>query len=115
MVHRIAVIAGDGIGPEVIGEGIKVLKEIERLDDTISFEFEFFPWGCEYYLKHGKMMDEDGMKRLSHFEAIYLGAVGYPGVPDHVSLRDLLLVIRKRFDEYINLRPVRLLKGAPCP
>ncbi len=115
MAHKIAVIAGDGIGPEVIGEGIKVLKEIERLDDTISFEFDFFPWGCEYYLKHGKMMDEDGMERLSHFEAIYLGAVGYPGVPDHISLRDLLLVIRKGFDEYINLRPVKLLKGAPCP
>lgn len=115
MSYKIAVIPGDGIGPEVIGEGVKVLEKISALDSSISFDFEYFPWGCEYYLENGKMMADDGMERLSSFDAIYLGAVGYPGVPDHISLRDLLLVIRKGFDEYINLRPVKLLKGAPCP
>jgi len=114
-IHKIAVIAGDGIGPEVIGEGVKVLKKIAELDGSFQFEFEFFPWGCEYYLKEGRMMAENGMEILSGFDAVLLGAVGYPGVPDHISLWDLLLVIRKQFDQYINLRPVKLLKGAPCP
>jgi len=113
--YRIAVIGGDGIGPEVIDEGIKVLKKVEELDGNISFEFEEFPWGCEYYLKHGKMIDENGMELLKEFDAIFLGAVGFPGVPDHISLWDLLLKIRKGFDQYINIRPVTLLKGAPCP
>ncbi|MBZ4683062.1 MAG: tartrate dehydrogenase/decarboxylase / D-malate dehydrogenase [Fusobacteriaceae bacterium] len=112
---KIAVIPGDGIGTEVINEGIKVLKKIEELEPSISFEFETFPWGCEYYLKTGKMMDENGMEILKNFDAIYLGAVGFPGVPDHISLWDLLLRIRKGFDQYINIRPVKLLKGAPCP
>lgn len=113
--YKIAVIGGDGIGPEVIGEGIKVLKKVEELDGNIAFDFEYFPWGCEYYLKNGKMMDEDGMETLKGFDAIFLGAVGFPGVPDHISLWDLLLKIRKGFDQYINIRPVTLLKGAPCP
>lgn len=112
---KIAVIPGDGIGTEVINEGIKVLKKIEELEPSISFEFETFPWGCEYYLKTGKMMDDNGMEILKNFDAIYLGAVGFPGVPDHISLWDLLLRIRKGFDQYINIRPVKLLKGAPCP
>jgi len=113
--HKIAVIAGDGIGPEVISEGVKVLQHIASLDENINFEFEHFPWGCEYYLKNGKMMPDDGIEILSKFDAIYLGAVGYPGVPDHISLWDLLLKIRHDFDQYVNLRPVKLLKGAPCP
>jgi len=113
--HKVAVIPGDGVGPEVLAEGIKVLKKIAELDGTFSFEFETFPWGCEYYLKHGKMMADDGMDRLKDFDAIYLGAVGYPGVPDHISLWDLLLKIRKGFNQYINLRPIQLLQGAPCP
>ena len=111
----IAVIAGDGIGPEVIAEGKKVFSGISQMDGNFSVSFEDFPWGCEYYLKTGEMMPEDGLDRLKDFDAIYLGAVGYPGVPDHISLGDLLLRIRRGFDEYINLRPVRLLKGAPCP
>ena len=112
---RMAVIAGDGVGPEVIREGIKVLDTVARLDGTFSFEWTHFPWGCDYYLETGRMMPEDGIETLSKFDAIYLGAVGAPGVPDHISLWDLLLRIRKSFDQYINLRPVRLLKGAPCP
>ena len=113
--YKIAVIAGDGIGPEVIGEGKKILSKTAELSGSFRVEFTDFPWGCEYYLKTGRMMDEDGLMKLEHFDAIYLGAVGYPGVPDHVSLGDLLLKIRRGFDEYINLRPVKLLAGAPCP
>ena len=113
--HKIAVVAGDGIGPEVIAEGVKVLEEVARLDGSFGFEFTHFPWGCEYYLKEGRMMAEDGLEQLKKHDAVFLGAVGYPGVPDHISLWDLLLVIRKSFDQYINLRPVKLLKGAPCP
>ncbi|AIF50430.1 tartrate dehydrogenase [Pelosinus sp. UFO1] len=114
-IYKIAVIAGDGIGPEVLAEGIKVLKTVAQLAGDFNFEFTYFPWGCEYYLKHGKMMDEDGLDTLKAFDAIYLGAVGYPGVPDHISLCDLLLKIRKGFDQYVNLRPIQLLEGAPCP
>ncbi len=115
MTHKIAVIAGDGIGPEVINEGVKVLSEVSKLDGGFDFEFTYFPWGCEYYRETGKMMDDDGIEKLRDFDAIFLGAVGAPGVPDHISLWDLLLNIRKSFDQYINLRPVKLVKGAPTP
>lgn len=113
--YRIAVIAGDGIGPEVLREGIKALNQAAACDGRFSFDFTYFPWGCEYYLKTGRMMYADGLEKLKDFDAIYLGAVGYPGVPDHISLWDLLLTIRKGFDQYVNLRPVKLLDGAPCP
>lgn len=113
--YKVAVIPGDGIGPEVLKEGVKVLKRVAELDGRFQFEFTHFPWGCEYYLKNGRMMAEDGMEQLKKFDSIFLGAVGYPGVPDHISLWDLLLVIRKEFDQYVNLRPVKLLNGAPCP
>ncbi len=113
--HKIAVIAGDGIGPEVIAEGVKVLKKVAALDGGFNFEFTDYPWGCEYYLREGRMMPENGLELLEKQDAVFLGAVGYPGVPDHISLWDLLLVIRKHFDQYINLRPVKLLRGAPCP
>lgn len=112
---KVAVIAGDGIGPEVLAEGIKVLDKVAELDGSFKVEYTHFPWGCEYYLKHGKMMDDNGMDKLKEYDSIYLGAVGFPGVPDHISLWDLLLRIRKGFDQYINIRPVKLLKGAPCP
>lgn len=113
--YKIAVIAGDGIGPEVIGEGVKVLNKIAALDGGFQFDFTHFPWGCEYYTKHGRMMAEDGIEQLKAFDAIYLGAVGFPGVPDHISLWDLLLIIRKEFDQYVNIRPIKLLEGAHCP
>lgn len=109
---KVAVIAGDGVGPEVINEGIKVLNKVAEIDSTFQFDFTYFPWGCEFYTKHGKMMDDDGIEQLKEFDAIYLGAVGFPGVPDHISLWDLLLKIRKSFDQYVNIRPVTLLKGA---
>ena len=113
--YKIAVIPGDGIGPEVVQEGIKVLNKLAELDQTLQFEYTYFPWGCEYYTKNGVMMDLDGMDQLKNFDAIFLGAVGYPGVPDHISLWDLLLKIRKGFDQYINIRPIKLIKGAVCP
>ena len=113
--YRIAVIPGDGIGPEVLREGMKILNRAAELDGSFFFEDVWFPWGCEYYLKNGRMMPEDGIEILRDFDAIYLGAVGYPGVPDHISLCELLLTIRKSFDQYVNLRPVKLLNGAPCP
>ncbi len=115
LTHKIAVIAGDGIGPEVIDEGIKVLNAVAEKDGNFKFEFTSFPWGCDYYKETGRMMAEDGIETLKKFDAIFLGAVGSPGVPDHISLWDLLLVIRKSFDQYVNLRPVKLLAGAPCP
>ena len=91
--YRIAVIPGDGIGPEVIAEGTKVLDEVARLDGGFRFAFTHFPWGCEYYKQTGRMMAEDGIEQLKAYDAIFLGAVGAPGVPDHVSLWDLLLKI----------------------
>ncbi len=115
MRHNIAVIAGDGIGPEVLAEGVKVLEAVAEVDGGFAFDFTKFPWGCRYYLENGKMMADDGLEQLKKFDAILLGAVGYPGVPDHISLWDLLLVIRKSFDQYINIRPVKLLHGAPTP
>ena len=113
--YRIAVVAGDGIGPEVMAECKKVLNAAASLDGSFRFSFTDFPWGCEYYLKTGQMMPEDGIEILAKYDAILLGAVGYPGVPDNVSLRGLLIRIRHDFDQYINLRPVKLLKGAQCP
>jgi tartrate dehydrogenase/decarboxylase / D-malate dehydrogenase len=112
---KIALIPGDGIGPEVVSEGVKVLKMIEELDPSLSFSFTEFPWGCEYYLNNGKMMDDDGIEQLKEFDSIYLGAVGYPGVPDHISLWDLLLRIRKEFDQYVNIRPIKLLNSELTP
>lgn len=112
---KIAVIGGDGIGPEVVAEGIKVLKKASELDGSLTFEFTHFPWSCGYYLETGRMMPEDGIEQLSQFDAIYLGAIGRPDVPDNISLRGLLFAIRQSFDQYVNVRPVRLLNGAPCP
>ena len=112
--HKIAVIPGDGIGNEVVPEGLRVLEAAGR---RFGFEcaFTHFDWNCERYTKTGRMMPEDGLDQLREFEAIFLGAVGFPGVPDHVSLWGLLIPIRRSFHQYINLRPVRLLKGVRSP
>jgi tartrate dehydrogenase/decarboxylase/D-malate dehydrogenase len=114
MAHRIAVIPGDGIGKEVVPEGIRVLEAAGR---RFGFDFEWttFDWSCERYAKTGSMMPDDGLEQLRRFEAIFLGAVGFPGVPDHVSLWGLLIPIRRGFQQYINLRPVRLLPGVRSP
>ena len=112
--YRIAVIAGDGIGKEVIPAGIDVLKIAAKKGGFIC-EFTELPWGCDYYLQHGRMMDDDWLARLKSFDAIYLGAIGDPRVADHISARDLILPFRQRLGQYVNLRPMRLLTGITSP
>src|SRR5262245_34904291 len=112
--HRIAVVAGDGIGKEVVPEGQRVLEAAGR-KFGFSLKWDEKPWSCEYYAKHGEMMPKDGLDSIRKHDAIFLGAVGFPGVPDHVSLWGLLIPIRRGFHQYVNLRPVRLLKGAKSP
>jgi tartrate dehydrogenase/decarboxylase/D-malate dehydrogenase len=114
-VIEIGVIGGDGIGPEVVRAGMKVLEAAASDDPSLELSFTEFPWGCEYYLEHGRMMPEDGLETLAAYDEIYLGAVGWPTVPDHVSLWGLLLPIRRTFDQYVNLRPARLLSGVKSP
>src|SRR5919107_1873580 len=115
-VCDIAVIPGDGIGVEVIPEGLRVLERLaEQSDGRLRFRFESFPWGSQYYLQTGRMMDPDGLERLEPFDAIYFGAVGWPDVPDHISLWGLRLAICQGFDQYACIRPVRLLPGVPSP
>jgi tartrate dehydrogenase/decarboxylase/D-malate dehydrogenase len=113
--YRIAVIAGDGVGPEVVPEGIRVLEAVARLDDGFEFAFEEFSWGTGYYLETGRMMPENALDLLREFDAIFLGAVGSPEVPDHVTLWGLLLPIRQRFNQYVNLRPIKLFPGVVSP
>ena len=112
--YKIAVIEGDGIGREVVPEGIRVLEAAARRFD-LSLSWQHFNWSCETYLKTGRMMPEDGLEQLRPFDAIFLGAVGYPGVPDHTSLWGLLIPIRRTFRQYVNLRPIRLLEGINTP
>src|SRR3954466_9667267 len=112
--HQIAIIAGDGIGKEVIPVGIAVIEAATR-NTGISINFTELPWGCDYYLSHGRMMDENGFDRAATFDAIYLGAIGSPQVPDHIAVWDLLLPLRQRFQQYVNLRPMRLLPGLSSP
>ena len=111
---KVAVIAGDGIGKEVMPEGVRCL-EAAGAKHGITFEWQEFDWSCEMYLKTGHMMPEDGIDQLRGFDAVYLGAAGFPTVPDHISLWGLLIPIRREFDQNINLRPVRLFEGVPCP
>jgi tartrate dehydrogenase/decarboxylase/D-malate dehydrogenase len=110
----IAVIPGDGIGTEVIPEGIRVLERVAQLHG-LELDWHHYDWSCETWLQTGRMMPEDGLEQLAAHDAIYLGAVGFPTVPDHESLWGLLIPIRRAFDQYINLRPVRLFEGVPCP
>ncbi len=114
--YRIALIPGDGIGREVMPVGVAALEAAAGLADGFRLDFQELPWSCEYYLQHGRMMPEDGLETLRGFDAIYLGAVGWPErVPDHISLWGLLLPIRKAFDLYANVRPCRLLPGIEGP
>ncbi len=112
--YKIALIPGDGIGKEVLPEAVSVLEKVGG-KFGISFEWQDFDWSCETYAKTGAMMPEDGIEQLSPFDAIFLGAVGYPGVADHVSLWGLLIPIRRAFRQYINLRPIKLMKGVTTP
>jgi tartrate dehydrogenase/decarboxylase/D-malate dehydrogenase len=114
--HKIAVIPGDGIGKEVMPEGLRVVEAAAKRFG-IALEFKHIEWAsCDYYAKHGDMMPSDWFDQLKDCEAIYFGAVGWPDiVPDHISLWGSLLKFRRDFDEYVNLRPARLMPGVPCP
>ena len=112
--YRIAVIPGDGIGNEVVPEGIRVLDAAGR-KFGIDFGWDHFGWSCKLYAEKGHMMPPGGLETISEHDAIFLGAVGFPGVPDHVSLWGLLIPIRRQFQQYINLRPVRVLEGMTSP
>ena len=112
--YKIAVIPGDGIGWEVMPEAIRVLEAVARKHD-LSFQFDEKDWSCERFHKVGSMMPDDGLAEISNHDSILLGAVGFPGVPDHVSLWGLLIPIRREFEQYVNIRPVRLFEGMPCP
>ncbi|MGE6606352.1 tartrate dehydrogenase [Halomonas sp. NPDC076908] len=116
MTHRIAIIAGDGIGTEVMPEGVRALEATAKRFN-IDLEFTTFEFGsCDYYLEHGKMLPDDWFEQLKDFDALFYGAVGWPDkVPDHISLWGSLLQFRRRFDQYINLRPCKLMPGIKSP
>ncbi len=112
---EIAVIPGDGIGREVVPAGQKILDVVGEVHGGLRFRYKSYPWSCAWHLKHGKMMPDDGLRRLGDSDAIFLGAVGFPGVPDHVSLWGLLIPIRRGFQQYACVRPVKLLPGVRSP
>ncbi len=113
--YHIALIPGDGIGQEVAPEGVRVLQAVGEWMGAYRFHLTSFPWGCEYYLARGEMMPRDGLEILKPFDAIYFGAVGFPTVPDHISLRGLRLPICQGFEQYVCYRPSQLLPGIPSP
>lgn len=115
MTYKIAVIPGDGIGPEVIREGVKVLRAVGDVTPGLDLEFVEFPYGAEHYLKTKELVPEDGLKSLEKMDAIYLGALGDPHVPTGILEQGILLKLRFYFDQFINLRPVKLYPGVPCP
>jgi len=112
--YRIAVIGGDGIGPEVIDQTVRVLDALAP-HHRIEFAWTHLPWGCGYYRQTGQMLPPDGFTQLRQFDAILFGAVGSPDVPDQISVHQLLLPMRRLFDQYVNLRPAYLFAGVPCP
>jgi tartrate dehydrogenase/decarboxylase / D-malate dehydrogenase len=114
-VHKIAAIPADGIGKEVITAGLTVLETLAARDGGFRLAVEHFPWGSDYYRKHGRMMAEDGLARLKGVDAIFFGAVGDPGIPDHITLWGLRLAICQGFDQYANVRPARVLPGITPP
>jgi tartrate dehydrogenase/decarboxylase / D-malate dehydrogenase len=115
MTQRIAVIPGDGVGPEVVDQAIRVLDCVASLDSRVTLEFAFFEWGSQYYRNHGEMMPAEGLDQLRPHDAILFGAVGAPDIRDSITLRQLLIRIRFGFQQYINLRPVRLFEGVESP
>jgi len=115
MKYKIAVIPGDGIGPEVIREGVKVLEAAAEVVSDLAFDFVYFPYGADNYIKTGELVPEKGLKELSKFNAIYLGALGDPRVPPGVLEQGILLKLRFYFEQFINLRPVKLYPGVSCP
>ncbi len=113
--HKLAVIAGDGVGPEVVAEGKKVLEALARGTDGLSFRYTEFPWGSDYYRETGRMMPEDGLDQLRPYDAIFFGAVGDPHIPDHITLNGLLLPMRFAFDQGVCIRPSYLHQGVISP
>lgn len=113
--YKIAVIPGDGIGPDVTNEAMKVLEALQELDDAFEVNFKLFDWSSEYYLQHGQMMPDDGLDQLQKFDAILFGAVGDARVPDEISIWQLIMPIRKQFQQYINMRPIKKLAGIDSP
>ena len=112
--YRIATIPGDGIGTEVVPEGIRVLDAVAQ-KHGFGLTWDEFPWSCGHFQQTGRMMPEDGLEKIRRHDAIFLGAVGFPGVPDHISLWGLLIPIRRTFRQYANVRPVRLIEGVTSP
>lgn len=113
--YKIASIPGDGVGKELLPIGQKILEQISAIQGSFKLEFEIFPWGCEYYLENGCIMPSNGLDILKDFDAIYLGAVGHPDVPDYVASAGLLYTIRQGFNQYVNLRPIKMLPGVYSP
>src|SRR6476620_1635498 len=114
-VHKIAVIGGDGIGPEVIDQAVRAAEAAAGKHDKAELKWTKLPWSTAYYKQHGRMLPEDGWEQLKAYEAILFGAVGDPSVPDKITVHELLLPMRRKFDQYVNLRPAFLFAGVPCP
>lgn len=114
-VFRIAVIGGDGIGPEVIAEAIRAAEAAAKKHDGAVLNWNRLPWSTTYYKQHGRMLPEDGWEQLQAHDAILFGAVGDPSVPDRITVHELLLPMRRKYDQYVNLRPAYLFAGVPCP
>jgi tartrate dehydrogenase/decarboxylase / D-malate dehydrogenase len=114
-VHKIAVIGGDGIGPEVIDQAVRAAEAAAGKHDKAELKWTKLPWSTAYYKEHGRMLPEDGWEQLKAYEAILFGAVGDPSVPDKITVHELLLPMRRKYDQYVNLRPAYLFAGVPCP
>jgi isocitrate/isopropylmalate dehydrogenase len=114
-IHRIACIPGDGIGVDITDAAVQVLNVLAKTMGGFEFEFTTFDWSSKNYLERGWYMPPDGLDQLKKFDAIYFGAVGWPDVPDHISLWGLILPIRKALNQYVNVRPTRILEGTKSP
>lgn len=113
---KLSVIPGDGVGKEIMPHALRVLDTLAELHGGLSFEKELYPWSCDYYLEHGEMMPEDGLERLKDSDAIFLGAVGNPRlVSDHITLWGLLIKIRREFEQVLNIRHSKQIKGITSP
>ena len=113
--YKIAAIPGDGIGKEVLPEGLKVLQAVAEKTGAFRLAVEEYPWGCEHYLEAGEVMPEDGIDILRNYDAVYFGAGGHPQVPDYLSAWRFIFVIRHAFDQFVNLRPIKLFPGVTTP
>jgi tartrate dehydrogenase/decarboxylase/D-malate dehydrogenase len=114
--YRVAILAGDGIGKEVMPEGLRALQAVEKKTGSFHLAVDEYPWGSEYYLQNGRMMPTEALRILANYDAIYFGAIGLPGaIPDHITLWEFVLPIRQGFDQYVNYRPSKLLPGIQSP